>query len=234
MASAGSPSLGRRPLSVLVVDDSAVVRQGMTAILSQEGATVVVAANPYIAMEKIRRARPDIILLDIEMPRMDGLTFLRKIMREDPIPVVICSGVALRGTEAALRALEEGAVGLVAKPKLGVRDFLQESAVLLTDAVYDAAQARLRPRALSGPAPRLTADAVLPARARRAARPATAKVVAVGASTGGTEALHDLLGAMPPEVPGIVIVQHMPEGFRGEGGGRRRPGPRRSGSHRSR
>jgi two-component system chemotaxis response regulator CheB len=213
MASAGSPSLGRRPLSVLVVDDSAVVRQGMTAILSQEGATVVVAANPYIAMEKIRRARPDIILLDIEMPRMDGLTFLRKIMREDPIPVVICSGVALRGTEAALRALEEGAVGLVAKPKLGVRDFLQESAVLLTDAVYDAAQARLRPRALSGPAPRLTADAVLPARARRAARPPTAKVVAVGASTGGTEALHDLLGAMPPEVPGIVIVQHMPEGF---------------------
>jgi len=117
-----------RPLHVLVVDDSAVVRQMMTTVLSEDRRlTVTVAADPLIAMEKMRRRRPDVIVLDLEMPRMDGLTFLRQLMAEDPIPVVICSGVAARGTEMAMRALEEGAVDIVVKPALGVADFLRDS-----------------------------------------------------------------------------------------------------------
>jgi two-component system chemotaxis response regulator CheB len=206
----------QRPLHVLVVDDSAVVREVMTAVLSQEpGITVAVAADPLIALEMMKLARPDVILLDLEMPRMDGLTFLRKLMAEDPIPVVVCSGLAGRGTEAALRALEEGAVEVVTKPKFGVRDFLHESAVMVIDTVRGAAQARVRPRkpAERPPQQRLTADAVLPALEKSPLMVTTDKVVALGASTGGTEALRAVLEAMPPDAPGLVIVQHMPEGF---------------------
>src|SRR5882672_6868444 len=119
--------MAKRVLSVLVVDDSAVVRQAATTILSQDpGMVVTVAADPYIALDKMGRSRPDVILLDIEMPRMDGLTFLRKIMSEDPIPVVICSALAGPSSDMAFRALECGAVDVVAKPKVGLRDFLQE------------------------------------------------------------------------------------------------------------
>ena len=153
------------------------------------------------------------ILLDLEMPRMDGLTFLRKIMAEDPIPVVVCSGLAGPGTEAGLRALEEGAVEIVTKPKLGVKAFLEESAMMLVDAVRAAARARPRrppPRSTSPPPGR---DAVSPAAERAALRLTTDKVVAIGASTGGTEALRELLEALPPDAPGVVIVQHMPEVF---------------------
>jgi two-component system chemotaxis response regulator CheB len=160
-------------------------------------------------------ARPDVILLDLEMPRMDGLTFLRKIMAEDPIPVVICSGLVGRGTEAALRALEEGAVEVMAKPKLGVRDFINESAQTLIDTVRGAAQARVRPTspALQLSQRRLTADAVLPPLQKSSLTITTDKVVAIGASTGGTEALRWVLESMPPDAPGLIIVQHMPEGF---------------------
>ena len=206
----------QRPLRVLVVDDSAVVREVMTAVLSQEpGVTVTVAADPIIALEKMKLARPDVILLDLEMPRMDGLTFLRKVMAEDPIPTVVCSGLAGRGTEAALRALEDGAVEVVTKPKFGVRDFLHESAVMLIDTVRGAAQARLRPRGSAAQRShlRLTADAVLPPIQQPSLTITTEKVVAVGASTGGTEALRGMLEAMPPDAPGLVIVLHMPEGF---------------------
>jgi two-component system chemotaxis response regulator CheB len=188
----------------------------MTAVLSQEpGITVAVAADPLIALEMMKLARPDVILLDLEMPRMDGLTFLRKLMAEDPIPVVVCSGLGGQGTEAALRALEEGAVEVVTKPKFGVRDFLHESAVMVIDTVRGAAQARVRPRkpADRPPQQRLTADAVLPAREKSPLMVTTDKVVALGASTGGTEALRAVLEAMPPDAPGLVIVQHMPEGF---------------------
>lgn len=213
-AAARGPSR-TRPLHVLVVDDSAVVRQVLTGLLGQEpGLTAEAAADPLIALDKIRHHRPDVIVLDLEMPRMDGLTFLRRLMAEDPIPTVVCSGLAGAGTEAALRAIEEGAVEVIAKPRLAVRDFLHESAVLLIDAVRGAAVARLR-RRLPGPVPpppRLDAGAVLPA-GRPALRLTTDKVVAVGASTGGTEALRLVLEALPPDCPGLVIVQHMPEVF---------------------
>lgn len=204
-------SVHRAPLQVLVVDDSAVVRQALSQILGRAGMGVATASDPLIAMEKMRAARPDVIVLDLEMPRMDGLTFLRRLMTSEPLPVVVCSGLAGPGTEAALQALEEGAVEIIAKPSLGVKAFLRESAERLCDAVRGAAQARVR-----GTAPaeeKLTADAVLPAPRRPALRATSSKVVAVGASTGGTEALRELLEAMPPDAPGIAIVQHMPEVF---------------------
>ncbi len=201
---------------VLVVDDSAVVRQVMATVLSQEpGMHVTVAADPFIAMEKMKTGRPDVILLDLEMPRMDGLTFLRKIMAEDPIPVVICSALASPGSESALEALDDGAVEIINKPAVDVKNFLFESAVLFVDAVRSAAQARVRRRRLVPVpvVPRHSADAVLPSRKGPALRVTTDKVVVVGASTGGTEAIQTLLSAMPPDAPAMVIVQHMPEVF---------------------
>ena len=210
-----------RSLHVLIVDDSAVVRQSLSALLGGErGLTVSTAADPLIALGKMKKERPDVIILDLEMPRMDGLTFLRKVMAEDPIPVVICSGHAQQGTQAALQALAEGAVEVVTKPRVGVREFLEESAVLLIDAVRAAALASLHvrrpvPAPDLRPGPRYTADAVLPA-PRPSSRPAPAggsRVVALGASTGGTEALRVLLEALPVNAPPIVIVQHMPEVF---------------------
>jgi two-component system chemotaxis response regulator CheB len=200
------------PIQVLVVDDSAVVRQVMEAILSQESdIAVTVASDPLIAMQKMKKTRPHVVLLDLEMPRMDGLTFLRKIMAEDPIPTLVCSGVAAKGTNNALSALDEGALGIVSKPKIGVRDFLHESALTLIDMVRDAAQAHVKQRS---PLPNLHGHR--PVAARSSSRPnanQAGRMVAIGASTGGTEALTLLLGAMPADAPGIVIVQHMPEFF---------------------
>jgi two-component system chemotaxis response regulator CheB len=205
------------PLNVLVVDDSAVVRQVMTTILSQEpGIHVVTAADPLIAIDKMRHLRPDVIILDLEMPRMDGITFLDKIMTEDPIPVVVCSSLTAGRTEAAMRAMESGAVEIITKPKAGIKDFLYESAVILIDAVKGASQARMsagRIRSAAPPSEKLTADAILSRPKLSSLKVTTDKVVAIGASTGGTEALKELLEAMPPEAPGIVIVQHMPEIF---------------------
>jgi two-component system, chemotaxis family, protein-glutamate methylesterase/glutaminase len=208
----------REKLHVLVVDDSAMVRQVMQAILqTDQRVSVTVAADPLIAAVKMQKERPHVVITDLEMPRMDGLTFLRKIMAESPIPVVVCSGLAAKGTDLALRALEEGAVEIITKPKLGVRDFLHESAVLLLDAVWSAAEAKIVPRQSIPTPSRLTADAVLPL------RPASSRtsrewnpshgLIAVGASTGGTEALRVFLTAMPPDCPPIVVVQHMPENF---------------------
>jgi len=210
MTQASSDPVRRKALNVLVVDDSAVVRMALTEILSCEpDMAVCTASDPIIALQKMEKRRPDVILLDLEMPRMDGLAFLHKVMAEDPIPVVICSGLAAKGTEAYFRALEEGAVEIVAKPKLGVKSFLYESAVLLADAVRAASQARLRPRPRASertaPAP--------PALPSSRLDQTTEQVVLVGASTGGTEALRILLEAMPPDAPGIVVVQHMPELF---------------------
>jgi two-component system chemotaxis response regulator CheB len=201
---------------VLVVDDSAVVRQIMTAVLVEDRRlTVEVAADPLIAMEKMKRARPDVILLDLEMPRMDGLTFLQKIMAEDPIPVVVCSGVARQGTEMALRALDLGAVDIVTKPKIGVADFLRDSAVMLIDSIRAAAGARLRPRGLVSRAPsaspRISSSRA--AGSKRSSSARAAQVIAVAASTGGPDALRSLLQALPTDVPGMVIVQHMPAAF---------------------
>jgi len=206
------PDNERPQIQVLVVDDSAVVRQVMDAVLSQEGdMAVTVAADPIIALQKMKQFRPHVIVLDLEMPRMDGLTFLRKIMAEDPIPTLICSSVAARGTVEAMRALQEGAIGIVTKPKLGVGNFLHESAVMLIDAVRSAAGARVRQRATfpvqQKPKTALPRIRVSPVSAD------AGRIVAIGASTGGTEALAKILTAMPKDSPGILVVQHMPELF---------------------
>ena len=202
-------------LNVLVVDDSAVMRQVMTAVLSREvGITVDTAAHPLIAMGKMKQRRPDVIVLDIEMPHIDGLTFLQQIMAEEPIPVLVCSALAKGGAETVLRALEYGAVDVVQKPSVGIQDFLYESAVLLVDKVRGAAEARPRRRAaIPSSEKRLSADAVLPTTPSRTLSVTTDKVVAVGTSTGGTEALRVLLMALPLDAPGFVVVQHMPEIF---------------------
>ena len=139
MTTTGSPP---DLIRVLVVDDSALVRQVLTALLTSEpGFEVISAHDPIIAQQKMERFRPDVVILDLEMPRMDGLTFLKKLMAEDPLPVVVCSAHTGKGTDAALRALEEGAVDVLAKPKLGVKDFLWESSMLFLDAVRAAAEA---------------------------------------------------------------------------------------------
>jgi two-component system chemotaxis response regulator CheB len=202
-------------IRVLIVDDSALVRQTLSDLLSTDPEIEVMgtAGDPFAATEKIREELPDVITLDIEMPRMDGLTFLQQIMTQHPIPVVICSSLAEEGAQSALRALEYGAVEIIAKPRLGVRQFLEDSRILLCQAVKAAAVAQLH---LLRPArvvqPKLTADEIL-APATHAMLETTEKVVAIGASTGGTEALKTLLESLPPDCPGIVIVQHMPELF---------------------
>ena len=200
-------------LRVLVVDDSAVVRQGVLSLLAHvPGMVVEVASDPLIAKQKMKSQRPDVILLDLEMPRMDGLTFLRELMREqEPVPVVVCSGLAGPGTETAVRALQEGALEIIPKPQLGVGEFLRESRARLVRSLRDAARARSRLVRRGTP---------VKEEPERPERPlpsmltvTTDRVVAVGASTGGTEALRQLLERMPPDCPGIVIVQHMPEQF---------------------
>jgi two-component system chemotaxis response regulator CheB len=203
------------PIRVLIVDDSAVVRQTLTAILSGDPDIEVIAtaSDPFVAAEKIAEQIPDVITLDIEMPRMDGLTFLRKIMAQHPIPVVICSSLAGDGAQSTLEALEHGAVDIIAKPRIGTKQFLLDSCLLLRQAVKAAAIARLRaPGRKRSVEAKLTADAILPA-ATRAMVETTEKIVVIGASTGGTEALRALLETLPPDAPGIVIVQHMPEVF---------------------
>ena len=202
-------------IRVLIVDDSAVVRQTLSQILSADPAIEVIgtACDPFVAADRMHEQVPDVITLDIEMPRMDGLTFLQKIMTQHPIPVIICSSLAEKGAQSTLRALEYGAVDIIAKPRLGSKQFLEESSVVLCQAVKAAAEARLR---VFTPArtvePKLTADAIL-SKPTGAMLETTEKVVVIGASTGGTEALRVLLEGLPPDAPGMVIVQHMPEVF---------------------
>lgn len=208
-----------KKIRVLIVDDSAVVRRTLAEILSSDPEIEIMAAasDPLIAAEKIQHEIPDVITLDIEMPRMDGLTFLQKIMSQRPMPVVVCSHLADEGSETVLKALEYGAVEIIQKPKLGAKQFLKESRIHICDAVKAASVARLKriPPGRHDIHPKLTADAVIPKpRARTEAMiRTTEKVVVVGASTGGTEALKIFLEAMPLDAPGIVIVQHMPENF---------------------
>lgn len=210
---------GHNPIHVLVVDDSAVVRQVMQAVLGSDPTIrVSVAADPIIALAKIRKEKPDVLITDLIMPRMDGLTFLGKVMEEFPLPVIVCSEVAHRRTEDAISALQLGAVEVIKKPKLGVRAFLEESCMMLHDVVRSAAVARVTaiPFRLASSK---TADEVLPLRRLPAHGIAVARhvdrkrVIAIGASTGGTEALRGVLTSMPLDCPGIVIVQHMPEMF---------------------
>ncbi len=205
-----------KKIKVLIVDDSAVVRQTLEEILTSDPRIEVMAmaADPYIAAEKIHQEIPDVITLDVEMPRMDGITFLQKIMSQHPIPVVICSSLAEAGSGTALKALEYGAVDIIQKPRLGTKQFLEESKIRICDAVLAAAMAR--PRRITKiheVAPKLTADAIMAAPRAKAMMETTEKVVVVGASTGGTEAIQVFLTALPSDTPGIVIVQHMPEHF---------------------
>jgi len=204
-----------RRIRVLIVDDSAVVRQSLSDVLSSDPQIEVVgtAADPFVAADRIREQVPDVITLDIEMPRMDGLTFLQQIMVQHPIPVVICSSLAGEGSQSALRALELGAVDIISKPRFGTKQFLEDSRIVLCEAVKAAAAVRLRRSQPSRTVqPKLTADAILRA-ATGAMLETTEKVVVIGASTGGTEALKTLLETLPPDTPGILIVQHMPELF---------------------
>ncbi|MFO7982750.1 MAG: chemotaxis response regulator protein-glutamate methylesterase [Desulfuromonadales bacterium] len=201
---------------ILIVDDSAVVRQTLEAILNEAADLEVVATagDPYIAAGKIRKQVPDVILLDVEMPRMDGITFLIKIMRQHPIPVVICSSLTDKGTETTFKALQFGAVDIIHKPRMGARKFLEESKVQICDAVRAASLAKLSRLSLRDDlAPKLSADAMIKAEFRPSSIEKTDRVVVVGASTGGTEALRVFLEGMPADAPGIVIVQHMPENF---------------------
>ncbi len=197
----------RRIIHVLVVDDSAVVRQTITALLhSQADIRTTIAADPLIAIEKMKRDRPDVIVLDLEMPRMDGLTFLRKIMAEEPTPVIVCSGYVGEGSEQAMRALDSGAVELITKPKVGLQAFLHETAVTLVDAIRAAALYKMPARRRPAPS-----DSHLHAAPER--RLAPPQLIAIGSSTGGPEALRKILPAMDQSTCGIVVVQHMPEIF---------------------
>ena len=207
-----------KKIKVLIVDDSAVVRDALRTILESDPEIEVMGAaiDPIHAAEKLKKEVPDVITLDIEMPRMDGITFLKKLMSQHPIPVVICSSLAEEGAETTLKAMEYGAVDIILKPKMGVRGFLEESGIHIIDAVKAASRARVDRISVRKwqPSKKLTADAVLMSRPGRAAMiRTTEKVVAVGASTGGTEALREFLEAMPGDCPAIAIVQHMPENF---------------------
>ncbi|MCJ2163667.1 MULTISPECIES: chemotaxis response regulator protein-glutamate methylesterase [unclassified Pseudodesulfovibrio] len=206
-----------RKIRVLIVDDSAVVRQTLEDILSSDPQIEVMgtAVDPYVAAERMKKEVPDVITLDIEMPRMDGLTFLKKLMKQHPIPVVICSSVAGHGTDNALKALEYGAVEIITKPKVGTKKFLEESSIRLIDKVKAAAQVSakaIKPAAPVQVQPKLSADAVIPKGKPMPVSP-TDKICLVGASTGGTEALRVFLEAQPVNCPPIAIVQHMPEHF---------------------
>jgi two-component system chemotaxis response regulator CheB len=191
---------GEQTIRVLVVDDSAVVRQVMSEILNRvPGIRVIAAASdPVFAMERMRQEWPDVITLDVEMPRMDGITFLKKVMAHRPTPVVICSSLTQKGAETTLQALSAGAVSIIAKPTIGLKDFLHESAAEVVAAVRAAACANLK---------------ALPPPNSQAMAQTTERLIAVGTSTGGTQALETLLTALPPTAPGMVIVQHMPERF---------------------
>ena len=206
-----------KKIQVLLVDDSASVRQTLARLLEESDDISVMAAagDPYLAVTKIAEQVPDVIILDIEMPRMDGLTFLQQIMTQHPIPTIICSSLAVEGSDSIMKALSYGAVDVITKPKLGTKQFLEESKILIQDTVRAAASARVsKPKAPAlGAQPKLTADVVLPAAGKKILTETTEKIIVVGASTGGTEALTVFLKALPEDCSGLVIVQHMPENF---------------------
>jgi two-component system chemotaxis response regulator CheB len=206
-----------KKVKVLIVDDSALVRQTLKEIFKSDPMIEVLdtASDPYQAVQVIQTSLPDVITLDIEMPRMDGLTFLKKIMSQHPIPVVVISSLTAKGTETALKAMEYGAVEIITKPKLATKHFFEESKILLCDAVLAASLSKGRQKTLQPVQvpPKYSADAVIACRQKSSMIKTTDIVVAVGASTGGTEALSIFLQAQPPDCPGIVVVQHMPEMF---------------------
>jgi two-component system, chemotaxis family, protein-glutamate methylesterase/glutaminase len=204
-------------IKVMVIDDSAVVRQVMTGIIESDRTLEIigVAADPIFAAERMKAQWPDVIVLDVEMPRMDGITFLKKLMQERPTPVVICSTLTEAGAATTVEALSAGAVSVITKPKVGLKQFLTESAQELTSAIRNAAHVNVKRLAARVPAAvKNSADVMLTAPARGSAMSKTTEqVVAIGTSTGGTQALQEVLAALPATSPGIVIVQHMPPQF---------------------
>lgn len=208
-----------KTINVLVVDDSATVRQVMADLLKKDPEIRVIgtASDPLFAMEHMKKQWPDVVTLDVEMPRMDGISFLKHLMSTHPTPVVICSSLTEKGAETTMQAMAAGAVSIVTKPQLGVKKFLEDSSSQLIEAVKAAAQANMK-CLKGGAAPaapvaqKLTADAILSASTHAMAQ-TTDRLVAIGTSTGGTQALEAVLTGIPRVCPGIVIVQHMPEKF---------------------
>jgi two-component system chemotaxis response regulator CheB len=197
-------------IKVLIVDDSALIRSVMSEIIgSQSDMEVVgVAPDPLVAREMIKRLNPDVLTLDVEMPKMDGLDFLEKLMRLRPMPVLMVSSLTERGSEITMRALELGAVDFVTKPKLSIQSGMREYTELISDKIRAAAKARIKPRTLQ-------AAGKPPGALPQIRNPLTSseKLIIIGASTGGTEAIREFLMQMPSDCPGILIAQHMPEGF---------------------
>ena len=196
-------------IKVLIVDDSALIRSVMSEIVSSQPdmQVVGVAPDPLVARELIKQTNPDVLTLDVEMPKMDGLDFLEKLMRLRPMPVLMVSSLTERGSEITMRALELGAVDFVTKPKISIQSGMREYTELIADKIRAASKARIRPRTLlPGAAP-----VALPA--LRNPLTSSEKLIIIGASTGGTEAIREFLMQMPSDCPGILIAQHMPEGF---------------------
>ncbi|CAN7454998.1 protein-glutamate methylesterase/protein-glutamine glutaminase [Rhizobacter sp. LjRoot28] len=200
---------------VVVVDDSALVRSLLTEIINRQPDMVCVgaAADPLVAREMIRETNPDVITLDVEMPRMDGIDFLSKLMRLRPMPVVMVSTLTERGAEVTMRALELGAVDFVAKPKIGIADGLRLLAEDITDKVRIASKAHIRKHHAPTPAAPGAPAAARPVPVAAIGRLSTEKIIFIGASTGGTEATKEVLVNLPPDSPAVVITQHMPPGF---------------------
>jgi two-component system, chemotaxis family, protein-glutamate methylesterase/glutaminase len=201
-------------IKVLIVDDSALIRSVMSEIIgSQPDMEVVgVAPDPLVARDLIKQTNPDVLTLDVEMPRMDGLDFLEKLMRLRPMPVVMVSTLTERGSEITMRALELGAVDFVTKPKLSIQSGMREYTDLIADKIRAASQARIKPRHVAAADPgKAGTNGALPL--IRNPLTSSEKLIIIGASTGGTEAIKDFLMQMPSDCPGILITQHMPEGF---------------------
>ncbi len=208
-------------VKVLVVDDSAVVRQVLSSIIESDRKLELMAAvaDPIFALKRMEKTWPDVIILDVEMPRMDGITFLRKIMDERPTPVVMCSTLTYKGTETTMEALAAGAVGIVAKPRVGGKNALAEESGELLDAIKGAAKAKIKrlhsqkKSSIKKTSPKLSADVMIDFKPLRAMKETTERIVAIGTSTGGTQALESILTQLPRVCCGMVIVQHMPEKF---------------------
>ncbi len=202
-----------KKISVVVIDDSALIRKILTEIINGEPDMHVAGAapDPLVAREMIRSLNPDVLTLDVEMPKMDGLDFLERLMRLRPMPVLMVSTLTEKSSDVTLRALELGAIDFVTKPKVDISSGMKDYAAHIVEKIRMVAQAKIRRQLLLPVAPRLTADAVLPALSNRIA--STEKLIIIGASTGGTEAIKEVLIRMPPDCPGILITQHMPEAF---------------------